>query len=245
MRKYFFEIKNRVCLILLLFGSLLITFYMYKELLLFFIISTTQIYNKGSSEYFYYYFIFTEVTEIFYAYLKLIFFLSFQFVCLYAVYQVFLFFSSAFFEIEYFYIKRIVVFSAIAWFFSSVFVYYYIIPVTWDFFLGFQFLSVNYSSSLYFEAKISDYVAFYLNTYFYCFIYSQSLVFIVIFFNKHQKSVVLIKKYRKIHIYSFIIFSTIVSPPDILSQTTVGFVFIFLYELTIFFLTVKTLICKA
>lgn len=243
MRKYFFEIKNRIYLILLLFISLLIVFYTYKELLLFFILKTTQTLNR-SSECFYYYFIFTDVTEIFYVYFKLILFSSIQFTYLYAVYQILLFFSPAFFEAEYLFIKRTIVFSIVAWFFSSVFTCRYIIPVSWDFFLSFQSLNVNYSSNLYFEAKISEYVAFYFNMYFYCSIYSQTLVFIVILFNQYQKNIISIKKYRKIHIYSFILLSTFISPPDIFSQIVISFVFIFLYELSVFCLSFRVLLCK-
>ena len=69
---YYLEIKNRIILLLFTWLSLLVICYHFKEPLLFTFIDSNKYYNTVP------YFIFTNVDEIFYVYLRLIFFVANQ-----------------------------------------------------------------------------------------------------------------------------------------------------------------------
>lgn len=107
MLKYFLEIKNRLILLSISGFSTLLTAYFYKETILFIIVEPNiYIDFKKSLETFY--FIFTDVTEVFSVYLKLIVFFSFQVFYMFLMYHLFSYFNSAFFYFEYLYFKFIV-----------------------------------------------------------------------------------------------------------------------------------------
>nr|WAK85028.1 SecY-independent transporter protein [Amicula sp. isolate GU52X-4 cfCalB7] len=236
MLKYFLEIKNR--LFLLSFNWLLIIFvnYFYKETLLFLVLQT---HNYSTNNF---YFIFTNITEIFSVYLKLTMFLSTQIFILYFCYTFFIFLSPALFKLEHFYLFLSLRTSLIVWFIIIFFFNYALIPLTWNFFLSFQFFT-NFID-LYFEAKLIEYLDFYILLYYLAIFYGEitiTLFFLFYFINSNTK---FIKKYRKLYYYFFILFSTLISPPDIFSQITISLIIIIFYELLNFFFLIKILATK-
>ena len=178
MIKYLIEFKNRLFFLVLLYFSTSIVLYLYKEILLFLLVqSKWEITNDKSSVY---YFIFTDVTEIFSVYVQLILFITFQLLVLFSIYHSFIFFIPALFKKEYEYFKVIIMVIFFTWFFSVLISNYYIIPFSWDFFLSFQNFITDKSFNIHFEAKLSEYFAFYISFYYICFFYLQFSV--VIFF---------------------------------------------------------------
>lgn len=226
MRKYLFEIKNRVLLLLLCYFSIILTTYYYKEILLFIIIKPKYLFDNSD----FFYFIFTDVTEIFYVYFKLIFFLSFQVTTLMLLYHFFLFIGAGLHKFEFKYFKLMVILSNFINYISLIFAYFFIIPLSWNFFLSFQDLFQNKSFTIHFEIKLIEYFNFYISLYYICGLYFQIFIlffFIVYYFyNNNYKN---IKKFRKIFYFGFIIFSTFLCP-EIISQILVSFLFIIFYE---------------
>src|SRR6476620_2686894 len=98
MRIYLLEIRNRLILICLTWLSIAIVSYSYKETLLFIIVQPNKFFESDAD----FYFIFTNVTEIFSAYVQLTIFLSIQIVFVYFIYHCFNFLSLAFFNWEYY-----------------------------------------------------------------------------------------------------------------------------------------------
>lgn len=99
MLKYLIEIKHRFILINLNLLFNLISIYFYKETILFIVVEptiSTCFKEVGSS----FYFIFTDITEIFATYSKLIFFLSGQISFAYFIYHFFLYLSPGMFFSE-------------------------------------------------------------------------------------------------------------------------------------------------
>jgi sec-independent protein translocase protein TatC len=242
MKKYFIEIKNRFMLVILAILSLLFVSFCYKEILLFLIIKPSLITNTHFGLY---YFIFTDVTEVFSVYLKVTLFLVIQILVLFLFYQFLSFLSFALFKKEYLFIIKLFKIWFVTWLVSWAISSCVLIPFSWDFFFNFQNLVSYKFISLYFEPKISEYLNFCVSIYsitlFYFLIFA-SLFFMVNYFNSNTQ---ILKKFRKLYYYIFVIFSTLITPPDIISQLFVSFLLIIFFELlTINFIFKKVLVRK-
>jgi sec-independent protein translocase protein TatC len=225
-------------LTLLTWLSTLFICYLYKEILLLLIIqSSVNAFSNQTS----FYFIFTNVSEVFYSHLSLIFFVSFQVLFLYFIYHSFAFLTPALFYKEYYntiFLLKVVVF---VWGFSVVMTHFALVPLSWKFFLSFQSATKVYFSSLYFEAKLNEYLNFYISLCYLSIVYCQLFVIFFLLLSYTNTSLIAIKKFRKLNYYIFVIFSTLISPPDILSQVLLSTFTIILYEFLIFVFIFKYL----
>jgi Sec-independent protein secretion pathway component TatC len=227
MIKYLIEFKNRLFFLILLYLSTSVILYFYKEILLFLLVqSKWKITNDKSSLY---YFIFTDVTEIFSVYIQLILFITFQLLVLFIIYHSFIFFIPALFKKEYNSLKVIVRVIFFTWFLSVLISNYYIIPFSWDFFLSFQNFITDKSFNIHFEAKLSEYFAFYISFYYISFFYLQFSVVIFFCFQHFNKELKNIKKFRKLYYFCFVLVATLLCP-DFLTQLLLSIVLIFMYE---------------
>lgn len=233
LSKYFFEIKNRLVLLFLTWASTFAVSYFYKETLLFLFVQP-QVFQDGASYPTVFYFIFTGVTEIFSVYITLVSFISVQITLFFTLCQVFLFLSPALYYKEYFYLNLLIKVGLIVWCFSIIMLTQVLIPLTWKFFLSFQYLASSRSVNLYFEAKLNEYLTFYVALYYLCVFYCQIFTGLFLFLNYINANIKIIRKFRKLYYYFFVLFATIVSPPDVLSQFFISITLIFLYELLVF-----------
>lgn len=238
MSKYFLEIKNRLILLFITWFSTILVSYFYKEILLFIIIQPNK-FTSLSEPLTLFYFIFTDISEILSVYLKLVTFLSFQVFFIYLVYHFFFFFSPAFFKSEYLFCKFGAKVVGLMWIVSVILSNYFLIPLTWNFFLSFQSLTANRSFSLHFEAKLNEYFNFYVSFYYLCGLYCQLFSLLLLYINYIDVNIKIIKKFRKFYYYCFVIFSTLVSPPEIFSQIFISLIAILNYELLLLFFLLK------
>ncbi len=232
MIKYLLEIKNRFFLLIFTWLSSVFTCYFYKETLLFLI---TQPHKSFMS-----YFIFTNVTEVFSVYIQLINFLCFQIFLIYFTYHIFNFLSSALFETELCYLRFFFKIALLNWACSIFLNNFFIVPLTWNFFLSFQDLTSAKFIQLHFESKLTEYLTFYILMYYLVVCYCQIFTILFFFLNFSNNNIKVIKKFRKVFYYFFIIFSTLISPPDVFSQVLISFIAILVYELIVFCITVNT-----
>lgn len=236
MLKYLLEIKNRLFLLFLTYIFTIAASYYWKDTLLFLIINPKFQINYKQDQLFY--FIFTDVTEVFSIYFKLIIFISFQVALIYTIYHVFIFFSPALFKTEFKHLKLILKLLYFIWLTSGLFAHNLIIPVSWNFFLSFQSLTLDESFSLYFEAKLSEYFYFYTSFYYICSLYFQSFFFLFYCLSYANNS---IKKFRKLYYFSFVLLSTLLCP-DFITQILLSLICIAIYEsfvLIFLFITLK------
>jgi len=105
------------------------------------------------------------------------------------------------------------------------------LPVSFNFFLSFQSLTNVELVQMYFESKLTEYLNFYIVLYFICGIYGQILLFLTLFLDYTILNLKTIKEYRKISFFLFLLFSTVTTPPDIISQIFLTFSLSLLYEL--------------
>jgi sec-independent protein translocase protein TatC len=228
--KYLIEIKNRAFLLLFTYLFLVVAIYYYKEIILFLIIQSKTKFDYTSSDYF----IFTDVTEIFSVYIKLILFFSTQIIIIFLLYHFIVFLIPALFNNESFYLKIFFKLFLFIWAFSAIISTKVLIPVTWDFFLSFQKLVIQTTSlNIYFEAKLLEYFYFYAYFYFITIIYFQIGILLFLILNYFNISLLIIKKFRKVNYFFFVLMSTILCP-DMNSQLIISFIVILNYEIFIF-----------
>jgi sec-independent protein translocase protein TatC len=233
MFKYILEIKNRLFLLLFTCTSTLIICYLYKETLIFLLVKSNTSFTNS------FYFIFTNVTEVFSVCIQLVTFLSFQIFFIYVIYHIFTFLNLAMFKIESYYLKIFLKYSLISWIFSIFLTSFILVPITWNFFLSFQNIISSKFIQLHFEAKLNEYLNFYIFVYYLCVFYCQIFTILFFFLNYINNKIMVIKKFRKLYYYFFVIFSTMISPPDIFSQTFIIILIILIYELFVFIFLFK------
>ena len=233
--QYYLEIKNRSILLLFTWVSLLIVCYDFKEPLLFTFIDSNKYYNNMP------YFIFTNVDEIFYVYLRLILFIANQITIIMALYHGLMFLTLGLYYSEYKQLKLILKIFIITWLCSIILLRKIIMPFSWSFFLSFQETNNHLQpASFFFEARILEYFDYFTNFYYLCVMNCQLLTLSVLFLNKISKETGTIKTFRKLFYLVFILFSTITTPPDIFSQIIMSTSLILIYEILVFLKYIKT-----
>ena len=186
------------------------------------------------------YFIFTDVSEIFYSYISLVFFISNQIGLIILLYHTLVFLTFGLYESELLTIKMLFKIFLTTWLISSILFYKFLIPFSLEFFLTFQQNeTLEQPIPLFFEAKLFDFLSYFIKFYNICFFSCQFLTLILFFLNKIINKKKHIKFFRKILYLVFLIFSTIITPPDVLSQLIITFYLILIYEITILFSCLK------
>lgn len=234
------ELKNRTLLIVLAWTSVVAVGYFYKEVLLFLLVKPNLCLFQHNSQYF----IFTNLTDIFSTYLKLISFVGNQFFLAFLVYHLFVFLVPGLYFSEY---KKYATFfrtSLTLWFFSIFILNIYLLPLSWKFFLSFQTFSDHSVLTFHLEAKIIEYLDLYINLYYICCLNFQLLVLLIVFVNYIKENLDLIKTLRKFFYLGFFLIATFLTPPDIFSQLIVGMITIMIFELTIVIIILRIHVSK-
>ena len=213
MIKAFIEIKNRIILSIITLLSVFSTAYYYKAFLLILIIISNSTLSNDILNYF----IFTSITELFLIYILLGFFVTSQAFYFISVYHSICFLSSGLYQTEYKYLKFIFSISVSLGILSIYFFNKVLVPILSNFFLSFQEYSLQ-SISFYFEAKIYDYLNFYKDVYLSCFFSFQCCVILILLSSYVSNNIELLKILRKFFYLLLLVFSTLVTPPDIFSQ---------------------------
>jgi len=230
--KYYLEIKNRTLLLLLTWLSLLTVCYFFKEPLLFVFINSNKYYNELNSLP---YFIFTDVGEVFYVYLQLIFFIANQITILMLFYHSLMFLTLGLYHSEYTRLQSAFKIFIIAWLCAVVFLKEFVVPFSWSFFLSFQGTNESLQPiSFFFEARIIEYLNYFTNLYYICLANCQIFALLTLILNHLSDNIGTIKTFRKLFYFIFVIFSTLTTPPDVASQIMMSSSLIILYELLVF-----------
>jgi sec-independent protein translocase protein TatC len=227
---YFSELKNRIILLILCWLSSFCTCYSYKEILLFLFIkpslNLTSKFNKI-------YFISTNITEIFNTYINLAIFISNQIVFVLLIIHFIFFIIPGLYKYEINILKKIVLIYLI-FLINSIFLFYFILlPISWNFFFHFQKILSNNQLNLYFEAKLSEYLDFFMNLNQISTLICQLFTLIFIYITSIKNYLTFIKKSKKIIFFLLFILATVITPPDIFSQMILGSFIIIVYEILI------------
>jgi len=117
--------------------------------------------------------------------------------------------------------------------------YFIIFPFSWNFFFNYQQNIFNNQLQLHFEAKLSEYLNFFMLLLNLSTFNCQIITFLMFYLNNIKNNLNIIKKYKKF-LYFFIFFTaTLLTPPDVLSQFILGISIIFFYELIVILILLK------
>ncbi len=233
---YLYEIKNRTLLLLITWTTTFITCYLYKEIIVFiFIYPSLDLFKKTCI-----YFISTNLIEIFYTNLVICNFISINILIFYLFYHSLMFLAPGLYKNE---IENILMTLFIYLFLNMLFItilYYFVLPKSWEFFLGFQ-KTLNNDIKIYFEAQFYNYINFCIKlfklTLLNCFVITLILFFLLFL---KEKSLNIIKITRKFIYFLILIFSSIITPPDVFSQLLMSTITIFVFETIILLVLIKT-----
>lgn len=176
--------------------------------------------------------IFTALPEVFVSNLKIALFASFLTSSPFLISQIVLFIYPALYKKE----KKIIIptFSLIPILFicGVCFAYFFLIPIIWNFFISFEnFLQGSIPVVL--ESKYSEYMKL---TMYLLFASGLSFEFPVLLFILSKLGVVsyeTLKKKRKYFFIGIVIFSAILTPPDVISQIGIAIPLIIFYEFSL------------
>lgn len=219
MKNYLLELQYRFFIIFLNFFFNFLILYIYKEEVIY-LFSFQQEENSP-------YFISTHLTEIFLVHLKISIILSFYFTYPLTLIQLSLFLNPALYNYESKNVKNYVFIALLLYSICLMFTYMYFIPYCWKFFSSFQ------SPIIHYEAKFNSYTKFFIESIFLLQFLFQFLGFFLFFIPHLRPS--FYKFSRKTLYFSFLFFSTLLTPPDVYSQLLVSSIFIFIYETFVFF----------
>lgn len=229
---YLHEIKYRFyyC-IFSYFFNFIISFYYIKEALFISVKPLLNI-NKNSE---FSYFIFTDMVDVLFVYIKISFIISIVCVIPFIFIQVWFFLLGGLFNYEKFFLFFILIFSVCLFSGVVLFLYNFMIPFIWFFFVNFELTSINSLFGIYYEARINDYIDFMFYIFFiFCCLLQLPVIMVFLIYYK----VVNIKffiDYRKYFIITMFILGGVFSPPDIFSQLLFSSQVLILFELVIIF----------
>lgn len=231
--KYLLEIKNRIFLITNTVFLLITLMFYQKDSLLYMVTKPIIIHTKIGL-----YLICTNIIEGFTSYWYIIWIVLIHFIFYFILIQICVFFFPSLYKHEKKLIKLFLLFYLVITICLIIIFYKILLPFSWNFFyeVVFPVFKQQKTVKLFFEIKIHEYLNFFFTLYSICFILTNLFFFITIklyyFYNNFLYSKYL-KNYRKKLYFLFFIFSTLITPPDIISQIVVGFSFILLLEFII------------
>ncbi len=225
--QHFGELKSRIVKILAVFTVSFIVAYIFKEHL--FNILAQPLLNIFEDNQ---HFIFTHLAEAFFVYLKLAFWAALFITIPFALIQVYLFIAPGLYKTE----KRFVIptftFSVILFYAGISFVYIYLMPKAWEFFLSFS----NSNIDIALQAKISEYFNFSLQLMLAFGLAFQLPIILLVLAKADLITVKTLINGRKYAIILMAVVSALLTPPDLISQIALIIPLTVMYEITILLL---------
>jgi sec-independent protein translocase protein TatC len=211
---------------------ILLICYKYKSIL-FLIVLLSILDYKDSPTITFDHFIYTHPTELFQTFICLTLFLTFLFVLPYLCWQVLDFIKSSLHLFEYNFLKTILKFFGLFCFSLNLLGFFVLFPKVWFWFLEFNASTndLNPGLNFFFELKVLDYFSFLFD--FLYFLNFALLVISVLFMLLTRLGLKNLVNWKKLFIFSNIVFATLLSPPDILTQIVLLLLFTLLLELFI------------
>lgn len=175
--------------------------------------------------------IYTGLTEAFFTYIKLAAFFSFLLIMPIIALESYLFIKPGLYNNEKKYAAILLCMSPILFWSGSIFVFHFVMPRAWQFFLSFE--NNNIIIPIILEAKISEYLHLVIQLIL-AFGIAFQLPIVILILNLlkiiHAKD---LSNKRRLSIVINFIIAGIITPPDVLSQFALAIPMILLYEVSI------------
>ncbi len=177
--------------------------------------------------------IYTSLTEAFFTYLKLSLYMGFILSLPIIICQIYLFIAPALYKKERNTLLPYLIISPILFIVGTVFVYKFIIPTAWEFFLSFEKPVIAGGIAIELEAKISEYLSLIMDLIFAFGIAFQMPILLCLLTEIRVITPDFLIKKRKFAIILIFIIAAIITPPDVVSQIGLAIPMMILYELSI------------
>ena len=227
---HFIELRNRIIYFILFFIFSFSFSYFFIENIFSFItnplIDTLEFKDNKR-------FIYTGLTEAFFSYLKVSLITSFIISSPFLIYQIWAFVAPGLLKKEKKVIFPFLFLIPLMFFLGFVFVYYFIIPLAWDFFVAFDTSNTSNSFTVELEPKINEYISLTLKLAFAFGLAFQLPVAIFLLTILGLTTPQDLQKKRRYIIVIIFLVSAIITPPDIVSQIGLALPVIFLYEFSL------------
>lgn len=221
---YFLEIRFRLFYLLISFFITFLVAYFYAFDLIFIFVQPFLLPKN---------FIFTDLTEALYTNLKICLIFTIHTVLPFTFYQLWSFIIPGFFKKERKKITFITFFLFFLFVIEGGLVFSVVLPEIYNFLCTFEIKKALLTIQL--EARIFSYVNFTLKFYFYIMFFFQSpLLFIFLFKSKLLTASSLVF-FRKYFYFISLLLAAFLTPPDIFYQLIIAFLFISVYEVSIWF----------
>ena len=227
LNEHFLELKNRILKIFLLYILAFSVCYYYKAKIFNFLLMPIAKLNP----YYHHKIIYTGLTEAFFTYLKLAMHSSFLIIMPIIAYQIYNFLKPGLHKQE----RRIAFYTfslaPILFWTGGLFVFYYVMPRAWQFFLSFEQTDILIPIIL--EARISEYLSLVLKLVFaFGLAFQLPIIMVILNILKIVKVQNLRNKRRLATVLIFVV-AGIITPPDVISQFALAIPMILLYEISI------------
>ena len=177
--------------------------------------------------------IYTGLTEKFFTNVKLAFFASFMIMFPVLCSQVWGFVAPGLYKNEKKVFLPFLIMTPILFFIGSAFVYYFVLPVAWEFFVGFEQIGGANTLAIQLESKVDEYLSLIMRLIFAFGLAFELPVLLLLLVQVGITTAGVLKKKRRYAILISFIFAGILTPPDPLSQIGLAIPMILLYEISI------------
>ncbi len=229
-KEHFLELKQRVFFCLaFLFVSFCITYYFANEIYQFLLQPLANSFANLENRRM----IYTSPGEGFSTFLKVSFYSSLFFSLPFFLIQFYLFLAPGLYQNERKIVKIFLFFVPILFVLGTVFSYYVLLPLTFKFLVGFEYINTENSTQIpiQIETKISEYLAF-VKTIIFSFGIQLQILFLFLIRGGFI-SIRSLQKKRRYWIVAIFIIAAILTPPDVVSQIVLAIPLILLFEVSL------------
>lgn len=178
-------------------------------------------------------FIFTDMTEALFTYFYMSFVITFLFSLPFLIYNIIGFLKPSFYEFDFSKIIKEIIFFFLFNTLSFWIFFCLIIPKVCLFFINFE--QKNGAILLFLEARISSFLSFFLHFISLNFLLTFLMFFAILGIKKDYISFSAIKSLRQKFFFLSLLLSAVLSPPDIISQLSLTFLILLMYEILYFY----------
>lgn len=227
IKEHLHELKIRIFIIILAYIVFLAISYCFsREIYNFLLKPLAQVNNENNRR-----IIYTSLTEGFFSYIKVAVFSATFLVLPVISIQVYLFIKSGLKNYEKIIAICIIASSPVLFWIGGFFVYFYVMPKAWEFFVSFE--SVNQQLPIVLEAKMNEYIDLVVKLIIAFGIAFQLPIILLIMNLLGFVSVGSLIAKRRIAIVVNFIIAGIITPPDVISQIALAIPMLLLYEIAI------------
>lgn len=176
-------------------------------------------------------FIYTGLAEAFFTQVKISVFIGFCVTIPYIAFHIYWFIAPGLYENEKKIAFIILSFSPALFILSAVFVFYFVMPAAWGFFLSFE--NLEGVSPLVLEPRISEYLDLVINLVIAFGVAFQLPIILMILSLLGIVNYDFLTRKRRIAIIIIFIIAGVITPPDVLSQIALAMPMVLLYEISI------------